>query len=131
MESNFQFSNPALINITYKVNETFNSKGETKIKMQIETKEEREEEASEALVRLYIRIGEESDKAPFYVFAEEAARFKWDCDAYDENSVNRLLSQNAPALLLSYLRPIIANITSASPYSGYNIPFINFTHNKD
>lgn len=130
MESKFQFSNPVLLNITFKINETFKSKEETKIKMQIETKEERVENASEALVMLCIYIGEESDEAPFYLYAEEAAKFRWDCAAYNEDEIKKLLSQNAPALLLAYLRPIIANVTGASPFSGYNIPFVNFTQNK-
>ena len=41
--------------------------------------------------------------------------------------INKLLNQNAPSLLLSYLRPVIAQVTMASPYGAYNIPFIDFT----
>ena len=31
------------------------------------------------------------------------------------------------SLLLSYLRPIVAQVISASKYGTYNIPFVNFT----
>lgn len=41
--------------------------------------------------------------------------------------IDRLLNQNAPSLLSSYLRPIVAQVTSASKYGTYNIPFVNFT----
>ena len=41
--------------------------------------------------------------------------------------IDRLLNQNAPSLLLSYLRPIVAQVTSASKNGTYKIPFVNFT----
>lgn len=126
MESKFQFSNPSLVNLSFSINENFKDKEEVKIKMNIATKPEREPDVSEATVKLCISIGEESDQSPFYVYAEESARFRWEADAYDEDGVDRLLSQNAPSLLLSYIRPIIASVTSASPFQGYHIPFINF-----
>lgn len=126
MESKFQFSNPSLVNLSFSINEDFKDEEEVKIKMNIETKTDREPGSSEATVKLSISIGEESDKSPFYVYAEEIARFRWEADAYSEEGVQRLLAQNAPSLLLSYIRPIIASVTSASPFNGYHIPFINF-----
>ena len=42
--------------------------------------------------------------------------------------VDKLLNQNAPSLLLSYIRPIVVQITAASPFPTYNIPFMNFTN---
>ena len=130
MESKFQFSNPVLLQLTFKINENFKSKGETKISMEIERKEERDQNVPEALVRLCVRIGGDSDEVPFYVYAEEAAKFRWDDRAYKEDDIKKLLSQNAPALLLAYLRPIIANVTGTSPFNGYNIPFINFAESR-
>ena len=32
-----------------------------------------------------------------------------------------------PTLLLSYLRPIVVQVTQASPWGAYNIPFMNFS----
>lgn len=77
------------------------------------------------MVELILKLGESSLNTPFEIEARELAIFKWEKD-YEESNINILLSQNAPALLLSYLRPIIANVTSASQFSAYNIPFINF-----
>ena len=56
------------------------------------------------------------------------AKFLWD-DVYDEETLRDLLSKNAPALLLGYARPIIANMTSAGPMAAYHLPFYNFTDN--
>ena len=51
--------------------------------------------------------------------------FTW--NDLDDEMVDTLLRQNAPALLLSYARPIIASITNASKFPTYNIPFFDFS----
>lgn len=128
MESIFQFSNPSLLKLNFKINDEFdNANGkEIKLNLKVETRINREEAQPQALVVLCVTIGETTGDNPFYVYAEEAANFKWQKNAYNEEEIKRLLEQNAPALLLSYLRPIIANVTRFSPYSAYDIPFINF-----
>ena len=50
-----------------------------------------------------------------FIKAIEGANFRWN-DELDDNMIDRLLNQNAPSLLLSYLRPIVAQVTSASKY---------------
>lgn len=50
--------------------------------------------------------------------------FRWDNEVENEDL---LLKQNAPALLFSYIRPIIATITASSKYPAYDLPFVNFT----
>ena len=57
------------------------------------------------------------------------AKIKWNSELED-SKVNSFLNQNAPALLLSYARPIISMITNASRFPAYNIPFINFADAK-
>ena len=54
------------------------------------------------------------------------AEFRWP-DSLNVEMVEKLLNQNAPSLLLGYLRPIISQITAASPYNAYNLPFIDFS----
>ena len=53
-----------------------------------------------------------------------ASDFKW--EDLDDDTVEKLLNSNAPALLLSYMRPIVANLTNASNLPVYNLPFVNF-----
>lgn len=72
-------------------------------------------------------IGKEDASVPFYIYAEEGAAFRWNAEKIDEQHREKLLKQNAPALLLSYLRPTISVITAASPFNAYDIPFMNFT----
>lgn len=132
MESVFQFTNPALLELDFKVNDEFDNgkKKQIKINLKVETKVSREDDAQDAFVALCVTIGEETKKFPFYVYAVEGAKFKWEKEKYSEEEVDRLLNQNAPALLLSYLRPTIATITGASLYGAYNIPFMNFRESK-
>ena len=62
---------------------------------------------------------------PFELEIKVASDFKWD-DSLSDEKVEYMLNTNAPALLLSYMRPIVANITNASKIPAYNLPFINF-----
>lgn len=78
------------------------------------------------MVVLNLLIGKKTTPLHF-IEAEEAALFRWNPEKVDAEHSEKLLKQNAPALLLSYLRPTISLITSASPYAAYDIPFMNFT----
>lgn len=129
--SHFQFSNPILSRIQFSINDTYNDEiEELSVNLGMSIKKNRINE-TKATVELTVEVGEKSDNAPFYIVATEGAVFKWENDAFDtEQDVDKFLDVNAPALLLSYLRPIIANITLASKYPSYNIPFINFNDIK-
>ena len=54
------------------------------------------------------------------------ASFRWD-EKTTRDMADKLLKSNAPALLLGYIRPHIAQITEASPINTVHIPFMNFT----
>ena len=131
MESAFQFKNPALTHLEFEVNEGFDNQKneEVQIRINMSVQVSKSSNSNEALVGLKFEIGEMSEDCPFYIKAVEEAYFKWE-NILEEEKVNQLLNQNAPSLLLSYLRPIVVQITSASPYDAYNIPFINFASNK-
>lgn len=129
MISSFQFSTPSLIKIDFKLNDGFIPENgeENHININTEVEISPGPEDNSSVVILKISIGAEDDSTPFYVYAEEGAAFRWDPEKVDEEHSKKLLKQNAPALLLSYLRPTIAMVTSASPFNSYNIPFVNFT----
>lgn len=129
--SQFQFTNPVLKNLQFNINDTYVAKKKNvDINVQISISKKMAGR-NEANVELTIEIGEQSEEMPFYISATEGAGFRWEQEAFsDEKEVEKLLEINAPALLLSYLRPIISNITSASQYPTYNIPFVNFNNLK-
>lgn len=128
MVSAFQFSNPSLMKLSYSINDNFNKDGNENINIEIKNEVEigAGPEENSSVVILKLTIGAEDGSAPFYIYAEEAAAFRWEADKIDNELSDKLLKQNAPALLLSYLRPTISLITSASPFPTYDLPFMNF-----
>lgn len=127
MISEFQFSNPSLLNLTFGLNDGFINRKNTNIEIKSEVEIGPGPEANSAVVILKLTIGKKDVSAPFYIYAEEGAAFRWNAEKMDEQHQEKLLKQNAPALLLSYLRPTISVITAASPFNAYDIPFMNFT----
>ena len=82
----------------------------------------------QALVEVKLQLNKIEDKEiedPCFV-AEVTMQsaFSWPEDL-PEQQVKNLLEINAPALLISYIRPIIVQLTAASPMPVYNLPFLN------
>lgn len=127
VESNFQFTDPSLSYINFKENKNFMiEKGKeieisTNMTVSIASISE-----SESAVGLLIKVGSEEENSPFYLETEVVANFRWSGDLKQDN-IDTFLNQNAPALLLSYARPIVSLVTNSSHFPAYNIPFINFT----
>ena len=55
-----------------------------------------------------------------------SGEFKWS-ENVDEKTLDILLNSNAPAILLSYIRPYISTITSGAGYPALILPLIDFT----
>ena len=128
MESAFQFSNPSLTKMEFCINEEFESSQDKEVKIAVNMGVQIDRSATDnnARVSLTLEIGKKDSSDPFYVCATEMAEFRWP-DSLNLEMVEKLLNQNAPSLLLGYLRPIISQITAASPYNAYNFPFIDFS----
>ena len=129
-ESDFQFTDPCLIHMNFRENKDFTieSGREVKINTNIEVNQQRIND-NEAVVSILINLGSEENSVPFSLEAEFVAQFRWG-QAFNSNTVDSLLKQNAPALLLSYARPIISMITNASHFPAFNIPFFNFKEDE-
>ena len=69
------------------------------------------------------------ENQPFSILVKMSANFSWG-ENLEEKLVKSLLKSNAPAALLSYIRPIVSMMTMSSKYSALNIPFIDFTQNE-
>lgn len=130
MESKFQFIKPILKSVEYVVNENFKKDTTKSIDMNMNmtvSVKKSVVSSTEASVSLTVNLGEKNnDDFPFYLNITESAEFKW-CEDMEEKMVDQLLRQNAPALLLSYLRPTVAQITSSSEFETFDIPFVNFS----
>lgn len=130
MESKFQFIKPVLTSAEYVVNNNFEKDINKSIDMNMDMKVSvKRLSDNEADVSLTVCLGEKSDKFPFFLNVTESAKFRWNSEI-DEKMSKQLLKQNAPSLLLSYLRPIVSQITSATEFETFDIPFINFSEMK-
>lgn len=125
-ESAFQFTNPSIIYVKFIENSGFQQEENEDIEISagIEIKQG-EISGNECSVNAVVTVGEESDSVPFLIEIEITARFRWNTDEKEKLNIEAFLEQNAPSLLISYVRPIIAMITDASHYPAYHLPFIN------
>jgi len=125
-ESKFQFKNPTLNNLSFCINEDFQEEkynGLGDIISNLEIKKLNDQ--NKALVILSLKIGDKSDKKPFCIEICMQSEFIW--ENLDDEKVNSLLRLNAPALLVSYMRPYISTVTNGSKYPIFNLPFIDFS----
>lgn len=130
--SKFQFTNPVLKHLRFDVNNEFVKSGKMEMEIKLNVNCNRkaldvQTTNNSAVVEVTIVIGANDNSTPFYIEATEEASFMWNESIVDQKKIDNLLNQNAVALLISYLRPIITNITAASQYPAYNIPYINLT----
>jgi preprotein translocase subunit SecB len=88
-----------------------------------------EEHARQAIVVLKIGIFslQELSKVPFQINVEIEGYFNWD-DELEKNAVllDAMLKQNAPAILFSYVRPLITLLTVEADMPPLVIPLMNF-----
>lgn len=124
-KSGLQFKNPRLVEMEMRINKGFEHTDNepVDIKLSFNVNINRMSDSSEAIVELTVIVGTEDSTNPFYIKATEGAMFKWEDEITD---IDKLLKQNAPAILLGYLRPVISMLTAMSPFAAYNIPAINF-----
>jgi len=126
-ESNFRFSDPKIIESEFFVNDSFEEENFEGFEMATITHNRANKDKTEAIVSLEVIVGGKTDSYPFYLRVVNQAHFS--CD--NPETFDRLIDTNAPALLLSYIRPYVAMITTQAGISPLHIPFMNFTKQND
>ena len=127
-KSNFQFSNPHIEKIDFRVNETTIDSDNLPISMEI--KSEISPNTNEAVTKLNLIVGrlDEDNRDlllnSIYFDGVISADFKWDKDIKDPE---KMLKVNGGTVLLSYFRPILATLTMQAGIKPLNLPFVNFT----
>jgi len=130
-ESNFQFKNPILTKLNYELNDNFDKNDfDDKIRTKLNIAIKGKISEKQVIATLLGQIGEIDKNLPFYIEIEISAPFRWTEDI-SEDTLNKLLKRNGAALLLSYMRPIVAFVTGQSGIVPYNIPYIDFTKEEE
>ena len=125
-KSSFQFSNPHIERIDFRMNPaTIDSDN---LPISIEIQSEIDSEHNEAVAKLNLVIGkldEDGDLLLNSIFFSGviSANFKW--NEKIENP-EKMLKVNGGAVLLSYIRPIVATLTMQAGVKPLNLPFVNF-----
>ncbi|MGB4438547.1 MAG: protein-export chaperone SecB [Sedimentibacter sp.] len=131
-ESEFRFNVPKLTGLTYELNDAYEKKS-APIKMKIHTETKILKNDHNAYVSLELIVFDRDscsrNEVPFYIDITMVGEFEWN-DSIDEKFLGILLESNAPATLLSYIRPYISNLTVGSGYPPLIIPLLNFKENK-
>lgn len=126
--SQFQFSKPRLLKLSYQENQDFKRDSDTvEVPIEIKPTIHYNKRDTKAAVELKIKIGKKSEETPFVVVIVMGAKFRWEKDDFSEEIIDKLLRKNAVSLLLSYARPIVATVTSQSRYPTYDLPYIDLT----
>lgn len=128
-KSKLQFKNPRLKKLSFEVNDNFNK--DEKIELDIHSKTNINRIGNKANVSLTLNIFKKEDfeKVPFFIEIEMSGEFRWP-EELEEGLLNILLNSNAPAILLSYIRPYISTVTSGSGYPALILPLIDFTQDQ-
>ena len=126
--SEFQYTNPHLTEMVFMENPNF-----VMNKEKIEITENilsniKKLEGNHAVIFVSLVLGDLDDfenNQPFALKCTVEAEFEWSEKIQNGGKIDVLLEKNAQALLIGYLRPIVANITNVSKFPAYNLPFIN------
>ncbi|MGB5822458.1 MAG: protein-export chaperone SecB [Proteocatella sp.] len=132
--SNFNILNkPLITNINYETNYDYfidNPDGEISIAIDnnIEIQNVENENIAKVILSLYIFQNLKIEDVPFKLSVCIEGIFSWEDELNGQaGNLKSLLNQNAPAILYSYLRPLITIITNESGMPALVIPLMNFT----
>lgn len=120
-KSKFKFERPILKRFLFNENKNFEEKEELKIEIELEKRIEKEDKNGEVSI-IFKTVN--SNEIPFFIEVEINSKFMWD-DGLTEEEIKNALEINAPSLLISYVRPLVALVTGNSKYPSWNIPFLD------
>jgi preprotein translocase subunit SecB len=121
---------PKILKIDFEVNKKFDFKKVKSLKLDLDISHTTKinKEQNEALVELDIIIFPKENESPFTCKTKTIAQFVWG-EGTPEETVEKLLKTNAPALILSFVRPIISQITTYSGQPTFVIPLLDLSKN--
>lgn len=124
-ESFFRLKSQFTEEIIFKKNSDFKDR---KIKLKFSHKLEiKNIDETSSSVKLIFNIftEEELEVSPFFISITQLGEFQYPSDL-DKTDLENLLNINAPAVLLSYIRGLVSQITAFSGYPALIIPLMNF-----
>lgn len=124
-KSVFQLLNQRMVDVKFLLNED-GTKQEKKLEIEVEVKAAPSEK--KALVELTVHINKDMEDQLFNLSIKNQGVFSW--EILSEEEVKPYLEENAPAILLSYIRSIVTNLTLAAGLTPVVLPLLNFKNQE-
>lgn len=124
----FKTVNHRLVHVSYNINESFdfNNTASVPVDLSISRNISQHDTKPRADVTITVSLYKDTENSPMQCEVVYRGLFAWDADSYSTEKLQTLLMCNAPALLFSYVRPIITQLTTLSALPPLTLPFINF-----
>ena len=119
---------PRISKLNFEISDKFNFSENTLLEVEVKVNTEVfEKKGNSANLKLILELFPNREKInPLYLEVTSIASFIW-AEGLDETIIESLLKINAPAIMFSYLRPLISNITTYSGQPPLIIPIVDFT----
>ena len=117
-----------LKSVNFGLNPEFRSVGNIELKIDADKTVTKHNDKPLADVSLTISIFKDKTDAPFWCTIIYQGLFSWD-EEVSSQKVDEYLKCNAPALLYSYIRPIVTQLTVSADLPALTLPFMNFMDN--
>ena len=130
--SQFQFSRPRLKEAIFLANSDENT-DDVVFSFETKVQEPEKDDNSKLFAKVMFTVLNFEDLSstsdePYFLRVSMESTFSW--DEMLDFSVEDFLIINAPSLLLSCIRPVVAELTVLSEYKQQYLPFIDFSVNK-
>jgi len=126
-KSKFQIINQRLLSVEYQINDAYQKEEiELKIRSNVQIKRDDEKSIAEVILTIFVFPDEDISNVPFTMIISNKGIFEWSAD-YDNVTIEKLLKSNAPAILMSYMRSVVSQLTSFSSFPPLILPLFDFT----
>ncbi|MCD6577996.1 protein-export chaperone SecB [bacterium] len=129
-DSEFQLLSQRLRRVDFEINKGFKNKSKgIRLKLFPEAEVHKDKKENKAIVIFKLKIFDkkELEKYPFFMNLEIEGVFSW---SENVDNIDEYLKINAPAVLMSYLRSIVTQLTVFAGYPPLILPLIDFTKDK-
>lgn len=122
-KSLFQLHTQRMVDVKFFLNEK-GEKNDTNLEVGVNIKAAYTEK--KALVELVVHINKDMQDQIFSLSIKNQGVFQW--ENFSEEEVKPYLEENAPAILLSYVRTMVTSLTLAAGLNPLVLPLLNFKH---
>lgn len=127
--SPFQIGAHRLASLSFDINDKYQppKDGKTQLvfKNDIKVKRYNKDRLAEVTFTLTLFEPEKPEASPFTAKMMYQGLFKWD-EKVTEEELGTYLQVNAPAVLFSYIRPIVTQLTVQAGFPPLNLPMMDF-----